>query len=1675
MQGTISGGSAATQTSACLAVTNSTEPVLDLRNNIFTNTQLGNSGATLRFAAIALGYSTFTTLTSNNNDLFCAGAGPGTYQIGITGTVVSGTNSTTLADWRTLTGKDLASINVLPTFQSATDLKLNMGLTSTQLESGGASVGISTDIDCQSRPGPAGSVNGGATAPDMGADEFDGVPAVPMTYVSSTVTQVTGGSATPSTNQQVIRIEVVTAGVVSPISLTSLTLNANGTTNIADINAATAKIYYTGATPTFSPVGLFGSLTPTIANFNITGSQALLSGSNYFWLAYDVTAGATNGNLLDGECVSITVGSPQTPTVTMPSGSRTIVGPMAGNYNVGTGQVFPNFVTITEAGSNLVGRGVSGAVTITLLDAAYNTGTGESFPLILTAITGASSTNTVTFKPGTSVNTVVSGAVASGALIRLNGADFVTIDGSNSGGTDKSMTIENTSTTSLSTVIWVSSLGTGAGATNNTIKNCNIKGGNIVTNTASFGIFAGGTTISDGGTGDDNDDLTIQNNTITKASIGVYARAASSVLNNLNIVGNTIGSATATDYITRKGITIAQATDGTINSNTVFNLITASVSGTLTAIESGAGVTNYTIHKNNIDEISNTGTSVFRGGQGITLNTGAVGANVSVFNNMIGNLKGDGSGTLTNNSWGVMVLSGGGYAIDYNTINIDDNRLTTSSADLSGGIHLAATATSVSLRNNLISVTGLPGNPTTGRMFGIHSLAAAPFTVSNYNDLYVTGAQHSVGFLTSNRNTLADWQTASSQDANSIFVLPLYQSATDLHLNMGLTSTQLEQGGIVVANDIDCQTRPGPTGSVNGGATAPDMGADEFDGVPAVPMTYVSSTVTQVTGGAFAGVINQEIIRIQVVTAGTLSPLSLTSLDLNANGTSVITDIDATTAKVYYTGASTTFSTGTLFGATTPTIATFTVAGTQTLASGNNYFWLAYDVIPGATPGNFIDGECTSITVGSPQAPSTPAPAGNKVIVGPMAGNYNVGTAMTFPNFATLTNAVANLNARGVSAAVTLTLMDATYNAGSGETFPLNINTIAGASGVNTITIRPNTGVAAAISGASATSGIFKLNGADYVTINGLNTGGSSLSIANTSATITSCVIWIASASLTDGATNNVIRNCSLTGASNTTTVAGIIAGSGTTLGDAAQSPNSNNTIAGNTIKTAQNGLYLRGEATTFDDSWVVSKNVIGSTVGAEKMTFRGILIGNALNMAVDSNTIIGVVSTASSSSTTTGIHVAFATSGGSVTRNSIRDIKQINTTGWGSNGIFLAQTSTTANLAVANNFISDVASDGFNDDTASDNGYGIMVNTGGGYNIYNNTIAMNTEQVKTTGITAAINIAAAVVTTSSLNIRNNIFSTTQTVGTNYSIYNASLGGNAIFTNINYNDYVSTEHIGFLTTSRTTLGNWQTATAQDANSVSIAPVFTSATDLHLPDGSNGSLFDLGTPIAGITKDIDNQDRSATAPDMGADEFSPITLNLTAFIEGYYVGGSPPLRDVLGLSGVPGSNSTQCDTITVQLRNSTTPFAVAASFMGVLNRDGILACKFPSDKQGGTYFVALQHRNALETWSGGGDGLSATSFSAVTTNYNFTTSANQAYGGNMKGMGGGGTAPFAIYSGDIDSDGEVLPADYNLWLISNTNGDIGYYPTDLDGDGEVLPADYAIWLVNNNLGVLISIP
>jgi hypothetical protein len=153
-------------------------------------------------------------------------------------------------------------------------------------------------------------------------------PPSPMTFSSCTTTQTNVTSVSPGASaQEIIGIQIVTSGSGSPLAATSFTVNANGTTAIADINSTnSAKVYYTGTSSTFATTTLFGQSTPTIADYNITGSQTLSNGTNYFWLVYDIQAGATLGDYVDAECTSLTVTSARTPTISAPGGNRQIAG-----------------------------------------------------------------------------------------------------------------------------------------------------------------------------------------------------------------------------------------------------------------------------------------------------------------------------------------------------------------------------------------------------------------------------------------------------------------------------------------------------------------------------------------------------------------------------------------------------------------------------------------------------------------------------------------------------------------------------------------------------------------------------------------------------------------------------------------------------------------------------------------------------------------------------------------------------------------------------------------------------------------------------------------------------------------------------------------------------------------------------------------------------------------------------------------------------------------------------------------------------------------------------------------------------------------------------------------------------------------------------------------------------
>jgi hypothetical protein len=179
-----------------------------------------------------------------------------------------------------------------------------------------------------------------------------------------------------------------------------------------------------------------------------------------------------------------------------------------------------------------------------------------------------------------------------------------------------------------------------------------------------------------------------------------------------------------------------------------------------------------------------------------------------------------------------------------------------------------------------------------------------------------------------------------------------------------------------------------------------------------------------------------------------------------------------------------------------------------------------------------------------------------------------------------------------------------------------------------------------------------------------------------------------------------------------------------------------------------------------------------------------------------------------------------------------------------------------------------------------------------------------------------------------------------------------------------------------------------------------------------------------------------------------------TKNLKLFIEGYYTGGGE-MTAVKANEGV-GTSTTDVDDVTVELRDAST-YAVVSSTTAVLKTDGTVAAKLVAPA--GNYFIAVKHRNAIQTWS-----AAAEAFGTSTATYDFSTAANKAYGDNMKDLGSG---VFGFYSGDINQDNSIDIADFPALFSDNDNFVFGYFNTDLNGDGSVDIADFPVIFLNTD--------
>ena len=178
------------------------------------------------------------------------------------------------------------------------------------------------------------------------------------------------------------------------------------------------------------------------------------------------------------------------------------------------------------------------------------------------------------------------------------------------------------------------------------------------------------------------------------------------------------------------------------------------------------------------------------------------------------------------------------------------------------------------------------------------------------------------------------------------------------------------------------------------------------------------------------------------------------------------------------------------------------------------------------------------------------------------------------------------------------------------------------------------------------------------------------------------------------------------------------------------------------------------------------------------------------------------------------------------------------------------------------------------------------------------------------------------------------------------------------------------------------------------------------------------------------------------------------VNLKLFIEGYYAGGST-MTPVKANQGV-GVSTTLVDDVTVELRSATAPHALVATATAELQTNGNVSASLPAFA--GSYYVAVKHRNAVQTWS-----ATTQTVGVSPLTYDFTTAANKAFGDNMVDLGG----VFGFYSGDINQDESIDLGDFPNLFLDNDNFEVGYKNTDLNGDGSVDLGDFPLIFLNSD--------
>jgi hypothetical protein len=605
-------------------------------------------------------------------------------------------------------------------------------------------------------------------------------------------------------------------------------------------------------------------------------------------------------------------------------------------------------------------------------------------------------------------------------------------------------------------------------------------------------------------------------------------------------------------------------------------------------------------------------------------------------------------------------------------------------------------------------------------------------------------------------------------------------------------------------------------------------------------------------------------------------------------------------------------------------------------------------------------------------------------------------------------------------------------NANTSETATAVLNSSgAGAATYTSIKMFP-TGDAVTVSGASATGrGLIELNGADNVTIDGdnPNTAGTNrnLTITNTASATTTYTMAIRIAIATSVVTtaNNVtIKNCVVNGSAtgrnasaNTSTTGsenntyGIYAGGGASTVSQTTAPaaiSSTTTTVGsggtfngliiqnNAVNKCARGIAVQGSTTSVCDNLQVKDNLIGnSTAGSTDQVYSMGMTLQGFSAATVSNNTVYVESFLGTTALR-GIDLGSVSSSGTAAVVELNKVYRVNTRNTGTYGAYGINIAAGANQVIRNNFVMGVTNDmsgGIAFSTAAGT-FGIRISASTGHKVYHNSVSL-TGLRSGTAASSLLSAAFAITTTSvtGCDVRNNIFSNTQSGGTTslayVSMYLPSGGTSAMALTLNNNAYYSGStagstgicHVGTTygtanlytaanfvagaTTPATNLRAYTStlgvSTSDNASyaSTNAAPYTNATTDLHL-DMASSELTNVeqkGVSGLGVGTDIDANVRpnsGTTLPDMGADEVAQAACSSA---DGGTISPTTATVCAGGTYAMASTGATVGTGITYQWKVSTTS---GSGYVNVSGGTGATTTSYTTGAlSAGTYYYVLE--------------------------------------------------------------------------------------------------------------------